>query len=142
MEEMHISMTAILVTVAATFIFGFVWYTLLFGKAWAAEMKFDINGKAPAGEMVKGLLFMLIGNFFMAYVFASNCAAWSYVPGMDQMTASQNLMSAAGFTWLGFYLPGDLSRVAWEKHSWKLFAINTIYHLLMLIIAAAIILNM
>ena len=79
MEEMHMSMTTILVTVAATFVFGFVWYTVLFGKAWAAEMKFDTNGKVPASEMVKGVLFMLIGNFFMAYVFASNCAAWSFV---------------------------------------------------------------
>jgi hypothetical protein len=142
MEELPISMTAILVTVAATFVFGFVWYTLLFGKAWATEMKFDMNEKPAASVMVKGLLFMLIGNFFLAYVFAHNNAAWSFVPGMDQMSAAENLMSAAGFTWLGFFLPGDLSRVAWEKHSWKLFAINTVYHLLNLIIAAAILMNM
>jgi len=142
MEDFPISMTAILVTVAATFVFGFVWYTVLFGKAWAAEMKFDMNEKPPASVMVKGLLFMLIGNFFLAYVFASNNAAWSFVPGMDQMSSTVKLINAAGFTWLGFFLPGDLSRVAWEKHSWKLFGINTVYHLLNLIIAAAILMNM
>lgn len=52
------------------------------------------------------------GNFFLAYVFAHNIAAWSYVPGTDQMPPMANILSAAGFTWLGFYLPVDLSAVA------------------------------
>jgi hypothetical protein len=47
-------------------------------------------------------------------------------------------MSSSIFTWLGFYLPTDLGSVAWERKSWKLFAINTGYHLLMLVIAATI----
>lgn len=142
MEEMPISMTAILVTVAATFVFGFIWYTVLFGKAWATEMKFDMTVKPPASAMIKGLAFMLIGNFFMAFVFASNNAAWSFVPGIDKMGMVESIANAAGFTWLGFFLPGDLSRVAWEQHSWKLFAINTIYHLLNLVIAAIILMNL
>ncbi len=141
-EDLPISMTAILVTVVATFLFGFVWYTLLFGKAWAKEMKVDASVKPAAGEMAKGMIFMIIGNFFMAYVFAHNNAAWSYVPGIDKMSMGQNIMTAAGFTWLGFFLPGDLSRVAWEKHSWKLFGINTVYHLINLIIAATILMSL
>lgn len=141
-QQLQINMTAVLVSVAATFVFGYVWYTLLFGKAWAAEMKYDMSVKPASGEMAKGLIFMIIGNFFLAYVLAHNNAAWSYVPGMDKMSPMQSLMSAAGFTWLGFYLPGDLSRVAWEKHSWKLFGINTVYHLLLLVIAAAILMFM
>ncbi|MBL7851737.1 MAG: DUF1761 domain-containing protein [Cyclobacteriaceae bacterium] len=142
MEELPISMTAIFVTVAATFVFGFIWYTVLFGKSWAVEMKFDTNVKPQASEMIKGLSFMLIGNFFMAFVFANNNAAWSFVPGMDKMGLAESVMNAAGFTWLGFFLPGDLSRVAWEKHSWKLFGINTVYHLLNLVIAAIILMTM
>ncbi|MBL7847710.1 MAG: DUF1761 domain-containing protein [Cyclobacteriaceae bacterium] len=142
MEEMPISMTAILVTVVATFVFGFIWYTLLFGKAWATEMKFDMTVKPPASAMIKGLAFMLVGNFFMAFVFASNNAAWSFVPGIDKMGMVESIANAAGFTWLGFFLPGDLSRVAWEQHSWKLFAINTSYHLLNLVIAAIILMNL
>jgi hypothetical protein len=140
--ELPISMTAIGVTVVATFLFGFLWYTVLFGRAWATEMKFDMSVKPPASVMVKGMLFMVFGNFLMAYVFAHNNAAWSYVPGMDQMSVGQNIMTASFFTWLGFFLPGDLSRVAWERHSWKLFGINTVYHLLNLIIAAAILMNL
>ena len=141
-EDFPISMTAILVTVVATFFFGFIWYSVLFGKAWAKEMKFDISVKPPAGEMAKGMIFMIIGNFFMAYVFAHNNAAWSFVPGMDKMSMGLSIANAAGFTWLGFFLPGDLSRVAWERHSWKLFAINTVYHLINLIIAATILMTL
>lgn len=138
MEEIHINYTAVAVAVVANFFLGFIWYTPLFGKAWAAEMGFDMSVKPPASVMVKGLTIMVIGNFLMVYVFAHNQVAWSYVPGSSEMSAMANIMSAAIFTWLGFYLPGDLSRVAWEKASWKLFTINTVYHFLTLLVAATI----
>lgn len=138
MEELGISMTAILVTVVANFILGFLWYTPLFGKAWAKEMGFDTSVKPPAGALAKGMIFMVIGNFFMAYVFAHNNAAWSFVPGMDQMSPIGKIANASIFTWLGFYFPGDLGSVAWENKSWKLFGINTGYHFAMLLVAAII----
>lgn len=136
--EMHINMAAVAVAVVANFFLGFLWYTPLFGKAWAKELGFDMSVKPPAGAMAKGLIIMVIGNFLMAYVFAHNQMAWSYVPGASEMSAVENIMSAAIFTWIGFYLPSDLSRVAWEKASWKLFAINTVYHFLTLLVAATI----
>ena len=135
-------MMAVLVAVVANFILGFVWYTPLFGKTWARELGFDMTIKPTGAQLAKGMIFMVIGNFFMAYVFAHNMAAWSFVPGSDQMSPSANIMSAAVFTWLGFYLPSDLSTVAWEKRSWKLFGINTSYHFLTLLVAALILYNM
>lgn len=138
MEEMHINMVAILVAVVANFILGFLWYTPLFGKAWAKENGFDTSIKPAGGEIAKGMFFMVIGNFFMAYVFAHNIAAWSYVPGMDVMSPFTKIMNATIFTWLGFYLPVDLSTVAWERKSWKLFGINTGYHFMTLLLASVI----
>ena len=142
MEDLGISMTAILVTVVANFILGFLWYTPLFGKAWAKEMGFDTTKKPPAGALAKGMIFMVIGNFFMAYVFAHNNAAWSFVPGMDQMSPTVKILNASVFTWLGFYFPVDLGAVAWENKSWKLFGINTGYHFVMLLVAAIILMNL
>jgi hypothetical protein len=136
--EIHINMIAILVAVVANFILGFVWYTPLFGKAWAKENGFDTSIKPVGGEIAKGMIFMIIGNFLMAYVFAHNIAAWNYVPGMSETSAMARIMQSAIFTWLGFYVPVDLSAVAWEKKSWKLFAINTGYHLMMLLVASLI----
>jgi hypothetical protein len=136
--EMNINWMAILVAVVANFILGFLWYTPLFGKAWAKENGFDTSVKPASGELAKGMIFMVIGNFFLAYVLAHNIAAWGYVPGIKEMPMFGNIMSSAVFTWLGFYLPVDLGTVAWERKSWKLFAINTGYHLAMLLVASTI----
>ena len=137
-QEMHINMVAVLVAVVANFILGFIWYTPLFGNAWAKEMGFDMSVKPAGGEMAKGMIFMVIGNFFLAYVFAHNIAAWNYVPGMDEMSPALKIVNSTVFTWLGFYLPVDLSTVAWEKRTWKLFGINTGYHFMMLLVASVI----
>jgi hypothetical protein len=136
--EMNINFMAILAAVVANFILGFIWYTPLFGKAWANEMGFDTNIKPTGAEMAKGMIIMVIGNFFLAYVFAHNIAAWSFVPGMEEVSPFSNAMSAAVFTWLGFYLPVDIGVVTWEKKSWKLFGINTGYHFMMLLVASLI----
>ena len=136
--EMNINIIAILVAVAANFILGFVWYTPLFGKAWAKEMGFDISVKPASGELARGMILMVIGNFFLAYVFAHNIAAWSYVPGTAELSMTQNILSSTIFTWLGFYLPVDIGVVAWEKKSWKLFFINTGYHFMMLLVASLV----
>jgi hypothetical protein len=136
--DFPINYTAILVAVVANFILGFLWYTPLFGKAWAKEMGFDTSVKPPASALAKGMIIMLIGNFLMAYVFAHNMGAWTFVPGMDVMPASGIILNSAIFTWLGFYVPVDLSAIAWENRSWKLFFINTGYHLAMLLVAATI----
>jgi len=142
MEEMNINMMAILVAVVANFALGFIWYSVLFGKIWGKEMGMDMSVKPKSGEIAKGMVFMVVGNFLMAFVFAHNIAAWSYVPGTKEMSAMANILNAAGFTWLGFYLPLDLSTVAWERKSWKLLGINTTYHFLTLLIAAVILFYM
>lgn len=136
--EMNINMTAILVAVVANFFLGFLWYTPLFGKAWAKEMGFDTNVKPSGGEMAKGMIIMVIGNFSLAYVFAHNIAAWSFVPGSSEMSPMANVMSSTFFTWLGFYLPVDIGTVTWERKSWKLFGINTGYHFMMLLVSSLI----
>lgn len=138
METIQINFVAVLVAVVANFFLGFLWYTPLFGKVWAKEMGFDTSVKPKASDMAKGMIFMVIGNFFLAYVFAHNIAAWSFVPDMDQMSTTVSILNTAVFTWLGFYLPVDIGAVTWEGKSWKLFGINTSYHLVMLLVAATI----
>jgi hypothetical protein len=137
-QDLNINMLAVLIAVVANFILGFLWYTPLFGKAWAKELGFDMSVKPPTSLLVRGMIFMVIGNFLLAYVFAHNIAAWSYVPGMDSMSPFLKILNASVFTWLGFFVPVDLSRVAWEKGSWKLFWINSGYHFFMVLIAATI----
>jgi hypothetical protein len=137
-QPLQISFVAVVVATIANFFFGFLWYTPLFGKVWARELKFDMSGTPKKGEMARGLIFSLIGNFLLAFVLAHNNAAWGFVPEMKDSSSVSTIATSAIFTWLGFFLPVDLNRVSWERASWKLFAINTVYHLLSLVIAAAI----
>ena len=143
--NIHINWVAIVVAVVANFIFGAIWYMPLFGKAWAKEMKMDMTVKPPPSVMYRGMAIMVIGNFLMAYVFAHNIAVWNPVTWGQPAAASWGMevaCMAAFFTWLGFYLPQDLGRIAWEKSSGKLFFINTAYHFLSLLIAGSILVMM
>ena len=88
--------------------------------------------------MIKGMVFMIIGNVLFAWVLAHNMAAWTFVPGSEDIPPFQNAMMASIFTWMGFYFPVDLGSVVWERKSWKLFFINTGYHLASLMVAALI----
>lgn len=136
--EFQINFVAVLVAVVVNFFLGFLWYTPLFGKAWARELKMDMNVKPTAGQMAKGLITTLIGNFLLVYVFAHNLEAWTFVPNIDEMSTAGTILNGAIFTWLGFFVPVDLNTVMWEGKSWKFFFINTVYHLLTLLIAATI----
>jgi hypothetical protein len=138
MEELNISLTAIIVATLANFFIGFLWYSVLFGKAWAKEMNIPMDSRPAAGVMIKSLIMNLIGCFLLAYVFAHNTAAWSFVPGIDQMSTVVQIANAAVFTWLGFFVPVSINTVAWEGKSWKLFFINTSYHLMMVLVSAVI----
>jgi hypothetical protein len=141
----NINYTAVLIAVVANFILGAIWYMPLFGKAWAKEMKMDMSQKPPKSAMYKGMLIMVIGNFLLAYVFAHNIAAWNPVTWGQaplDVPAATNACMAAFFTWLGFFLPQDLGRIAWENSSWKLFFINTAYHFISLFVVAMILVSM
>ena len=145
MPNIQINFLAVIIAVVANFVLGFLWYTPIFGKIWGKEMGFNMDEKPPGSALAKGMIFMVIGNFLMAWVFAHNMAVWNPLTwGLppSEMSATSNAMMAAIFTWLGFFFPGDLGTVAWEKKSWKLFFINTGYHLASLIVVAMILAHM
>lgn len=145
MPNIQLNMMAIAIAVIAHFVLGFLWYTPLFGKIWGREMGYDENEKPKSSVMIKGMLFMLVGNFFLAYVFSHNIGAWdprSWGLPASTESATSTAMMAAIFTWLGFYFPGDLGSTVWDKRSWTLFFINTGYHLASLILVAMILVHM
>jgi len=136
--EFKINMVAVLVAVVINFVLGFLWYTPLFGKIWGKEMGYDPNMKPDKSVMFKGMAFMIIGNLFFAWVLANNILAWQFVPGVKEMGPLSNAFSSAIFTWLGFYLPGELGATVWQKNSWKIFFINTGYQFVSLLVVSLI----
>jgi len=141
MPQFEIDIVAIVVAAVAHFFLGFLWYTPLFGRAWAHEMGLDYDAKPTSAQMVKGMSLNLIGNLLMAWVLFSNMAAWnpeSWGQGPAETGPLAFAGMAAFFTWLGFFLPVDLNSVAWEQRSWKLLGINTGYKLVSVTLVALI----
>ncbi|MFM7301206.1 MAG: DUF1761 domain-containing protein [Crocinitomicaceae bacterium] len=129
----------------AFFFLGFLWYTPLFGKIWAKEMGFSRDMEVSKSFMIRSLLLNLFGNFLLAFVLSHNIFAWDARSwGHDSNFVGQGQAAAmsAIFTWLGFFLPQDLSAVTWQMKSWKLFFINTSYHLVGLLIVSMILVFM
>jgi hypothetical protein len=136
--ELRINIVAVLVAVAVNFVIGFAWYGALFAKAWGKEMGYDPNMRPDKKTMLKGMAFMVIGNFLFAWVLAFYLAGWQYIPGAKEMSRVVTGINSAISVWVGFFVPVHLGRIVWEKHSWKLFFINSGYHLVATVVVAVI----
>jgi hypothetical protein len=139
LNGLQINVIAVLVATVVTFILGFVWYAKLFAKPWTREMGYDSNIRPDGKTMAKGMALMVVGNFLFAWVLAFYLAGWKFIPGTAEFGASVLAINSALSVWIGFFLPVHLSRVVWEKHSWKLFFINSGYHLASTLVVALII---
>jgi len=126
---LQINVVAVLVATVASFILGFIWYAKLFAKPWTREMGYDPNMRPDSKTMVKGMALTAVGNFLFAWVLAFYLAGWKFIPGTSELGTLSFAVNSALSVWIGFFLPVHLSRVVWEKHSWKLFFINSGYHL-------------
>lgn len=134
--KIELSPLAIGIATFAFFFIGMIWHTFLFGNAWAKEMGFSRDMEVPKGHLIRSLFLNLLGNFFLVYVLAHNTAAWdahSWGHDTNFVEPAQAAVMSALFTWLGFFVPQDLGVVSWQMKSWKLFFINTGYHLVSLL---------
>lgn len=142
--EIHLNILAIVLAVVGSFMTGFLWYSLLFSKAWRKEMNAE-DMQPNAKQMITSLGLNLIGTVLMVWVFAHNIAAWNPLTwGHEEsfISPAGAALSAAIFTWLGFYVPQDFNKVSFHGKSWKLFFIDTSYNLASLLVAAFILVLM
>lgn len=143
--QIQLNFLAIGLAVLGSFMVGFAWYSFLFGKAWRKEMGVSDDMQITPKMMVTSLLLNLIGTILMVWVFAHNIAAWnplSWGHTESFMSPTRSAVSAAIFTWLGFYVPQDFNKVSFQGKSWKLFFIDTCYNLVSLLVAAFILILM
>lgn len=114
-------------------VIGFIWYGPLFGKSWMELVGLtkkdieDAKAKMPltyAGMMLTSLVQSVI---------------------LSQFISSQNAVGVLGgimvsfFAWLGFTAAFGISSVLFSKKPFKLFAIETGYQLVFLLVAGALI---
>jgi hypothetical protein len=117
---------------------GFIWFELLFSKAWARHMGMEDVAEPEGAAMAKSMTIFFVSNVLIVYVLAHTlgvwrASAWGLSPDMSALSLSLALYTA-GFTWLGFFLPLQMNRVAWEMKKWGLVAINAGFDLTRLLV--------
>jgi hypothetical protein len=109
---------AILVAAVAMFVFAWIWYGPLFGKAWSKATGMPMNSKPDPMGMAKGFLEFFGLSIGVAY----------FIPALHHMfqnPASFETLIVSSFVLTLFVLaPFALGRVVWEKGKWSLWAID------------------
>lgn len=134
--------------VVANMLIGFLWYASFTptGKAWMKAVGMAADTQPPPGVMAKGLVLSAIGAFLLMFVFAHTNMVYedafrNVATGGSagyELTVMDGLVGAF-FTWLGFFVPVQLSGVAWEGRPWSLFFVNAGYYLVTLMLAGILI---
>ncbi len=132
MQSFPINYWALLVATLTKFFIGFVWFSFLFGKPWAAMVKIGPEAMGNRSIMMRGMVTDLVGGFIMAYVLVH---AVHYA---GATTIVQGLL-VGFFNWLGFIGVTTLSSNTWENRPFGLWLIGNGYLLLSLLVMGAIV---
>jgi hypothetical protein len=132
----HMNWLAILCAGLAYWVLGYLWYSLLFGKIWAAEHTRSHGARArPSGsEMFTKMLGTFICNLIaagaMAYLFKRTAIA--------DLNHSLKLAAVGGIGFAGTAL--TMSAI-WEGKSTKMWMIDAGYNFVGAILVAMILVN-
>jgi hypothetical protein len=129
----HLNYLAVLVTAVAGFMIGWLWYSVLFGKAWMAEMKIteaqmkESQAKGMAKYFAQGFLFTLISTVGLATLLRAH--------GTTDWVKGAELGAFVGLLVVGARL---LNGGVWEHRSLRLSAINVGHEVAMFAVQGAI----
>jgi hypothetical protein len=102
---MYPSIASILTASIVQFIIGFIWYTPIFGKLWGKIHSMGSMSKEEQAKMMKTMGPMFGLQFFMTIV-------TTVVLGIFLLNQpSWNPYAMAGFFWIGFVVPTQVSAV-------------------------------
>lgn len=104
--------------------------SLFFISGWMKLMKIDpknMKKEGMTGKMVAHFIATLVMTFVLAHAIT-----------FMQLTAVTDSLMLGFFIWLGFFATAMLGQVLWEGKPAKLYAINILHHLVVLLVASAI----
>jgi hypothetical protein len=124
---------AILCAGAAYWVLGYVWYSLLFGKLWCAELvRHRGERPAPSGrEMASKLASTFVSNLISA-------AAMAYVLKRTGIADMNHAIKLAAATGIGFAGTAVTMISIWESKSTTMWFIDVGYYFLGAILLATI----
>lgn len=120
---------AVLVAALIQWVLGALWYSLFFAKPWMALVG-HTPGERPKGAVV-AMVSSFIGGLLLSFILA-HVVLWS---GADTVHRGAFI---GGICWLGFIAAPLFAQHLYEKRSFKLFAINTGYWLVALLISGVL----
>lgn len=103
---MELNYLAILVATVLQFIVGAIWYSLLFGKLWGRIHGFDKLSKEVQQKMMKAM-----GPFYGVQFLMTLITTFVLDLFIVYLPQDWNVYAMAGFFWLGFVLPTQVSAV-------------------------------
>lgn len=114
-------MLSIFIGAVTLFIFGALWYTVLFGKMWASLMQFtpEQMAKSKSESMVLKLAIMFLLNLITA------STVYYLFPQLLALSFGEFLHTIL-IIWVGFIFPLYVGQSLWEGKSWKLVVLNSV----------------
>jgi hypothetical protein len=103
---MPLNYAAILIATILQFIFGAIWYSLFFGKLWGKIHGFDKLPKAVQQKMMQGM-----GPIYGVQFLVTILTTFVLALFMAYLPQDWNPYGMAGFFWLGFTVPAQVSAV-------------------------------
>jgi hypothetical protein len=136
----NISYLTVIIAAIVSMGLGFVWYSpVAFFKPWAKQMGYtpeviEAERQKTGGQkgMIKTYLILALFSIVTAFVIAALLNSL-IVTGFSQLILVAFLM------WLAFSMPVSLNNVLFGKDTIILFAINTGFHLVSLVLSTLII---
>jgi hypothetical protein len=124
---------AILCAGVAFWVLGFVWYSLLFGKMWAAELQKYRGERAasPGGGMAGKLVITFIADLVMA-------TGVAYLLRRAPVTDMTHALKMAAYVAIGFPIMALTIAKVWEDKPTMVWLIDASYYFLGIVMAAAI----
>lgn len=129
MHHLHLIHWAVLATAVMQWIIGAIWYSLLFSKPWRAMVA--VPQDSGSKTLVQGMIASFIGSLITSFALA-HMVIWS-----GAATFAWGML--VGFIcWFGFIAAPVFAQNIYESRPFKLFAINTGYWLVSLLLTGGI----
>lgn len=129
--DIDVNYWAVLVAAVAVMVVGYIWYSVpVFGRMW-------MNALGKTEEQIKADYkpTTMLWTYLVAIVTAYVLSHFIELVGADTMARA---LSTAFWAWLGFTFTVMATNSFYEGRNSKLFWINVLYHLVTVLVMAAI----